>query len=122
MPFKIESTEKKNVSEKCVWEKVLKNGKRIVFEEEVWYRWGEVWVTDDPRENGWQPDEPLNTDDYNRVDHNLTDGCYSDRYGVEDLSKKEQKLLNEATWPEDAEWECVDCEIVFYDGVEITEE
>ena len=122
MPFKITNIDKKDVCEQSTWEKVLGNGKRIYFEENTWYRWGEVIVEDDPRENGWVEGEALVTDDYNRMDHNLNDGCWTDRVGVEELSKKEQKLLeNTMHYPEEAGWECADCEIVFYGPVEIEE-
>ena len=122
MSFKITNVDKKDVCEQCTWEKVLGNGKRIYFEEQTWYRWGEVWVEEDPRENGWEEGEALVTDTYGRIDHNLNDGCWTDRTGVDELSKKEQKLL-EATmfYPEEAGWECSDCEIVFYGPVEIEE-
>ena len=121
MPFKITNVDKKDVTDNCVFEKTLKNGKKIYFEEEVWYRWGEVLVELDPRENGWVEGQPLVTDNFNRIDHNLNDGCYSNREGIEQLSKKEQKMLNEATFPEDAGWECTDCEVTFYGDVEIEE-
>ena len=122
MSFKITNVDKKDVCEQCVWEKVLGNGKRIYFEENTWYRWGEVWVEEDPRENGWTEGEALVTDTYGRMDHSLNDGCWTDRVGVENLSKKEQKLLEATTfYPEEAGWECSDCEIVFYGPVEIEE-
>ena len=121
MPFKITNVDKKDVTDNCVFEKTLKNGKKIYFEEEVWYRWGEVLVELDPRENGWVEGQPLVTDNFNRIDHNLNDGCYSSRSDVDMLSKKEQKLLNEAAFPEDAGWECTDCEVIFYGDVEIEE-
>ena len=122
MSFKISNVDKKSVCEQCTWEKVLGNGKRIYFEEQTWYRWGEVWVEEDPRENGWKEGEALITDTYGRIDHSLNDGCWSDRSGVDELSKKEQKLLEASEfYPEEAGWECVDCEIVFYGPVEIEE-
>ena len=121
MPFKITNVEKKDIADKSYWIKKLKNGKKIYLEDEVWYRWGEVLVEEDPRENGWKPNEPLVADDYNILDHNLSDGCWTEVYGKEDLSKKEQKLLNEVTFLDEAGWEVYDSEITFYGPVEIQE-
>lgn len=123
MPFKIVNTEKKDVVETCVWKKYLKNNKVLQFEEETGYRWGEVTVEDDPREHGWEPGTPLRANDFNSQDHSLADGCWSNRIGVENLSKKEQALLADAEmFPEEAGWECEDCEITFHGPVDITEE
>ncbi len=119
MPFKITNTTKKNVVEQITWVKTLKNGSRIYFEEEMTYRWGEVIVEDDPRENGWEAGDPLISDDFSRVDANLTDGCHSSRIGIDELSKKEQQLLESADYPDDAGWEIEDCQIIFYDDIEI---
>ncbi len=71
MPYKITNSEKKDVSDKTYWMKTLHNGKKIYLEDEVWYRWGEVIVEDDPRENGWKEGEPLVAGDFNITDHNL---------------------------------------------------
>jgi len=121
MPYKITNSEKKDVSDKTYWMKTLHNGKKIYLEDEIWYRSGEVIVEDDPRENGWKEGEPLVAGDFNITDHNLNDGCWSDRYGVEELSKKEQKLLEEVMFLDEAGWEAYDSEITFYGPVEIEE-
>jgi hypothetical protein len=121
MPYKITNTEKKDVSDKTQWVKVLKNGKKLYLEDEVWYRWGQVLVEEDPRENGWKPGEPLVTDDFNRMDHHLEDGCWTDVHGKEELSKKEQKLIEESYFLDDAGWEAYESEITFYGPVEIEE-
>lgn len=121
MPFKITNVDKKTVAEVSELVKVLGNGKKIYFSEEVYYRWGEVIVEEDPRENGWVPGSSLITDDFSRIDHDLRDGCWSDKIGIDDLSKKEQKLLEEAFYPEDAGWEYYDSQIIFHGDVEIEE-
>jgi hypothetical protein len=121
MPFRIQNVEKKDVSDKSCFKKTLKNGKKLYLEEEVWYRWGWAIVEEDPRVNGWKEGEPLVTDDFNRINHHLEDGCRTDRYGVEDLSKKEQKLLEDVTFIDDAGWELYESEITFYGPVDIEE-
>jgi hypothetical protein len=121
MPFKIVSIDKKSVADKSMFMKTHKNGKKIYLEEETWYRWGWAIVEEDPRENGWVEGEPLNANDFNVQDWSLEDGCWTDRHGVEDLSKREQKLLEEVTFIDDAGWECYDSELTFYGPVDIIE-
>jgi hypothetical protein len=121
MSFKIQSLEKKDVADKSFFMKKLKNGKKLYLEEETWYRWGWAIVEEDPRENGWVEGEPLLAHDFNVQDWSLEDGCWTDRYGVEELSKKEQALLEEANFIDDAGWECYESEMTFYGAVEITE-
>ena len=121
MPFKIQNVEKKDVSDKSFFMKTLKNGKKLYLEEETWYRWGWAIVEEDPRVNGWVEGEPLNANDFNVQDWSFEDGCWSDRYGVEELSQKEQQLLEEVTFIDDAGWECYDSELTFYGPVDIIE-
>jgi hypothetical protein len=121
MPFKIQNVEKKDVSDKSFWMKKLKNGKKIYLEEETYYRWGYAIVEEDPREHGWSEGDALLANDFNLIDWHLEDGCWSERYGIDDLSKKEKELIEENFFLDDAGWESYDSELTFFGPVEITE-
>lgn len=121
MPFKIINTEKKDVADKLFWKKTLEDGTIAYVDQEIYYRWGEVTVEEDPRENGWSPGEELCANDFGLVDHDLGDGCYEEKYGYDKLPESERELIEEYASFEDAGWEQFDWELVFYGPVEITE-
>lgn len=123
MPYRIEPLEKKSIVDVTTFRKVLPDGTRIFLTQETGYRWGHFIAEDDPRESleeGEELPDPLCVSDYNEIDHEYTDGCWSD-YDVSELSDEEQELLHETTWPEDCGWEAIDGEVYFHGPVQITE-
>ena len=121
MPFKIVNTEKKDVADKEFFRKTLEDGTTLYFDQEVYYRWGEATVEEDPRENGWSPGEELCATDFGLIDHEMNDGCWEEKYGYDDLPEEEKELIEEYGHAIDAGWESYDWELTFYGPVEITE-
>ncbi len=125
MAWKIEPTNKKSIVDTEFFRKHLKNGKTLVFSREVGYRWGYVIVEDDPTDmikEALANNEPLRVTSLDVSDHSFEDGCWTDNIGIDKLPKKEQKLLEEFIWPEDAGWEFVDNETYIHGEVTVTAE
>ena len=72
-------------------------------------------------EEAQKENKPLDVGQFHEIDHSYEDGSWSDYVGLDELSKKEQKLFSESNWPEDAGWECVDSETFFHGDVTVTQ-
>ena len=124
MAWKIEPEFKNSIVDIEYYSKTLKNGKELTLSKEVGYRWGYIIVDDDPREaieEAQKENKPLDVGQFHEIDHSYEDGCWSDYVGLDELSKKEQRLFSESDWPEDAGWECVESETFFHGDVTVTQ-
>lgn len=122
MAWRIEPRDKKCIVDVTKFVKVLKNGKKLYVEEQVGYRWGHADVEEDPTESYQKlqaEGKPLCVNDFGIIDWSYSDGCWSDKVGVYDLSEAQQKLIEEAWTLEEAGWESYDGETLFYGELDI---
>jgi hypothetical protein len=125
MAWKIEPEGKKSIVDVEYYAKRLKNGKELTLRKEVGYRWGHIIVEEDPRP-AIQEAEANNTgyicvSELGEIDHEYTDGCWSDYIDLDELPKRERTKLEEAFWPEDAGWEFYESETNFYGDLTVTQ-
>jgi hypothetical protein len=124
MSWKIETTQKKSITEVTIWKK-----DDLEIRQSIGWRWGYVSVEEDPEIDTDLTDaDEVCVSDFSIEDQNFDDGCWEDWEFPDKMSDEDRetflKIYEEDFYGglEEAGWMAWDTEIYFRGPLEVTEE